>query len=827
MMRVRTRAFIMFVPADLSTREATTWNGAHPTTGHSAASKPSCTAKGMPSPGGTLRLRQLAACVLACCSATISGQLLAGPLPAPPEETLAATSGSEQSMQTVVVTETRDKPAFDPNLPATTARVTAQQLETRNVVNPEDALKYMPNMAIRKRFTGDENASISVRGNGTSQTARGLVYADGILLSNLLGNTHTFSPRWSMIFPDDIAQVDVAYGPFSALYPGNSMGATVLVSTKMPDQLEASAKVQLFSQQFNMFGVDGHFNGNKTTASAGNRIGRLSLLVGVDHLENTAQPFVFASQALSTTSAAGTSAIPVTGAYSYTDANGAQAVALGVNAEGQEKIRQDQFKFKATYDLTPTLQAGASYGYWRQRLDNQTFSFLRDAAGNPVLSGTVSLNGMLYTLPASLFAPGASSSEHQLLGLSLKSSERSGWNYSAAASLYDVSGSEVRTANSGLASNRSGSVTFGDGTGWRSLDVSANRRPETLVPGSHCLTFGAHYDNYFLDNETYAVADWYNGGREGSFSNAFKGQTQTLAVFAQDAWQFAERWKLTSGLRYEQWRAFDGIRATATATQAYANRDISAWSPKAALSFQATPELSLRASLGRAVRFPTVSELFQGSLTGSTLVNNDPGLRPEIDFGKELSAEWERGSHSIRTSLFEDDVRDTLFSQTNTTVFPNLTNIQNIDRVRSRGLETAYSGANLYQSGIDVSASLAYTRSIILENGSNPATVGNYFYRIPLWRANLAGTWRPNEQWSLMLGGRYSGRQYNTLGNTDVNPSTFGGTSTYTVWDSKLTFKPTRHLEIGFSIDNLMNRRYYVYYPYPGRTYSLEAKVSF
>jgi len=163
-----------------------------------------------------------------------------------------------------------------------------------------------------------------VRGNGTSQTARGLVYADGLLLSNFLGNTHSFPPRWSMVFPEDIAQVDVIYGPFSALYSGNSMGATVAITTKMPTTLEATVKAQVFSQQFGLFGVDGSFNGNKSTASIGNKIGDLSFLIGVDHLSNAGQPFVFASQARSTTPATG-AAIPVTGAYQYTDANGAPA----------------------------------------------------------------------------------------------------------------------------------------------------------------------------------------------------------------------------------------------------------------------------------------------------------------------------------------------------------------------------------------------------------------------------------------------------------------------------------------------------------------------
>jgi len=77
-----------------------------------------------------------------------------------------------------------------------------------------------------------------------------------------------------------------------------------------------------------------------------------------------------------------------------------------------------------------------------------------------------------------------------------------------------------------------------------------------------------------------------------------------------------------------------------------------------------------------------------------------------------------------------------------------------------------------------------------------------------------------------MVGGRYSGRQYNTLTNTDINPDTFGGTSAFLVFDTKFTFKPTKQTEIGVGIDNLTDRRYYVYYPYPGRTFYLEAKFS-
>ncbi|MBN3845214.1 Plug domain-containing protein, partial [Burkholderia sp. Ac-20349] len=88
-------------------------------------------------------------------------------------------------------------------------------------VTTEDALKYAPNLMVRKRYIGDRNSVFAGRDFNELQSARGLVYADGVLLSNLLGSSYAYPPRWSLIPPDDIARVDVLYGPFSALYPGN------------------------------------------------------------------------------------------------------------------------------------------------------------------------------------------------------------------------------------------------------------------------------------------------------------------------------------------------------------------------------------------------------------------------------------------------------------------------------------------------------------------------------------------------------------------------------------------------------------------------------
>ncbi|MFM0489865.1 TonB-dependent receptor [Paraburkholderia graminis] len=715
--------------------------------------------------------------------------------------------------------------AVDPNLPASVETVTREQFSNWNLVNTEDVLKYMPNLAVRKRFIGDLNSIIAVRGTSNTQSARGLVYADGLLLSNLLGNNFSFPPRWSMVSPDEIQQVDVIYGPYSALYPGNSLGATVLISTRMPKKFEAEADVKAFTQHFSLYGVNRNFNGSEASASIGNRIGKFSFLLGVNHLENTSQPLQFATLAKSGTPAkAGDT--PVTGAYFYNNQTNTPTAILGINGEGIEHTVQDQFKLKTQYDFTPTLQGAFTLGYWHQTYNSETSSFLRDANGNAVYGGKVSINGYEYTIPASAFAPSLGHSENWLYGVTLKTRNATGWNGEAIASYYDVSNSVARLASSGAPGNGAGTVTFGDGTGWKTLDLRSTYTPASTQAGlaNHALAFGYHYDNYFLDNESYSTLNWRDGSAT-SFANAFAGKTQTQALYAQDAWRFLPRWKFVYGVRYEDWRAYDGSQALPGTRVALANASEQHFSPKASLSFDVSDDLTLRASIGRAYRFPTVSELFQGQINGSSIVNNNPNLKPEDDLSKELTAEWAHWNGIFRFSLFQDDVKNTIFSQTDTTVIPNVTNFQNIGKVRSRGVETSYSGENVFVRGLDLLASVAYTQSKIIANAQNPASVGKYFYRIPLWRVNVAATYRFDERAAVTLAARYSGRQYNTLTNTDTNPDVFGGTSSYTVADAKFTFRPTKLSEVGIGVDNIFDARYFVYHPYPGRTFYLEAKL--
>jgi iron complex outermembrane receptor protein len=707
------------------------------------------------------------------------------------------------------------------NMPSPSHAITAAQLDAITVVNAEDALKYAPNLHVRKRFIGDNNAIVSVRSTSSRQSARTLVYADGLLLSNLLGSDFGFPPRWSLVSADEIARVDVLYGPYSARFPGNSLGATILINTRMPEKFEASATAQWFTQSYDRHGIDKSFDGHKESAYIGSRSGPWSYLLGLEHLDSTSQPVSFYTTLRSTT-AASSGDTPVSGGVAWRDQLGRSGYLLGVNSEGSTANINDQAKFKLAYDFTPNLQAALTVVDWRQDFSNDTGSFLRDANGNIVSTGNIAIDGLRYTLPDAAFAPANGESHRRLYGLSLRSSNEIGWNYSLVASLFDTRRDITRTASG--PGDGAGTAAFGDGTGWHTFDAEADYR--AAAEAAHWISFGFHSDAYDLDNATWNNANWQNGD-PSSFNNAFRGKTSTQALYIQDAWSFAPAWKLIAGLRYEAWTASHGLRSLGEVTQAYPKRSDNYWSPKLALERDLGEGWNARLSLARAYRLPTVSELFQGRISDGAIINNDPNLKPEDTLSKDLTLERVSQHSRLRFSLYEDDVRDALFSQTNTTVFPTITNIQNVDRVRTRGAEVAFEASDLIIKGFDLSASVARNHARTLRNTNFPASVGKNFYRIPDWRADLVGSYRVNPWLSGTVAARYSGRQYNTLDNSDINPDTFGGTSRYLVIDAKIGFTLSEHASLGLGVENLNNEQYFVYHPYPGRTYYAEAKYRF
>lgn len=55
-----------------------------------------------------------------------------------------------------------------------------EDLISINVATTEDVVKYEPSLVIRRRFIGDSNGTMGMRGSNMFQTSRSMVFADGV-----------------------------------------------------------------------------------------------------------------------------------------------------------------------------------------------------------------------------------------------------------------------------------------------------------------------------------------------------------------------------------------------------------------------------------------------------------------------------------------------------------------------------------------------------------------------------------------------------------------------------------------------------------------------
>lgn len=764
------------------------------------------------------------------CAASIAAALAAA----------APARAADTVLPPVTVQEELSVPARN-QLPGTSESMTKQQItDTVNLINSEDALKYLPSLIVRKRNYGDQFAPLATRTSGLGQSARSLVYADGVLLSTLIGNNNSNStPRWGLVTPEEIERVDVMYGPFSAMYPGNSMGAVVEFTTRMPQKFEASAVVQGAQQNYSLYGTSDNYQSWQAGAMLGSRHNDLSWRITANHLDAHSQPLTIATLLQpAAPSGAGT---PVTGAYADRNRLG-QPIAV-VGSGGLEAKQVDTFGLKLAYDFTPEWRLTYGAGLFQNDIHSRVDTYLRNAAGAPVYSGNVNINGFNYNIGAGTFSSSSGQynweQEHLSQNLSLVSRTQGQWDFEAVVTHFDYQKDQQRfpgTALPAALAGGTGTIQSLDGTGWSTLDLKAFWRPQG-VGGPHQVSFGAHNDEYKLVSTAYATTDWI-GGAPGAVATNSLGKTRTNAIWAQDAWRLAPRYRLTLGGRYEAWSAFDGLNFSAAPASNVSQPGLSAtkFSPKASLVWDATGDWTVTGSYGTAYRFPTVTELYQAINVGGVIFTPNPNLRPERAYSGELAFERAREKSRIRISLFQENLTDALIAQNSTIPGTNTigSSTQNIDKVRSRGVELVGQRSDAFVSGLELYGSFTFVDSEILSDptfrnaaGALADVTGKYTPNIPRRKATGVATYRYDDHWSGSLAGRFSDRVWATVDNTDVYAHTFQGFEQYFVMDARVNYVIDKRSRVSLGVDNLNNRKYFLFHPFPQRTFLAELRMNY
>ena len=695
-------------------------------------------------------------------------------------------------------------------LPTTTASITADAIaRTVNLVTPEDALRYLPNVLIRQRHIGDTQSPVTTRTSGVGASARSLIYVDGMLISSLIGNNNTSaSPKWGLVSPDAIARVDVLYGPFAAAYAGNSIGSVISFTTRMPRGPEASAEVQGAVQPFRKYADDQQLGVGRFAANIGDRWGPVAARLSYNHLDASGQPLAYATALVPTASSA--SGIPVTGAYADANRTGQPIVVLG--STGIEHQVQDNASGRLTWDLTPALTAAYSFGLFLNSDRATSSTYLRTADGTPAYSGAVNIGGRAYTVAASAFSGGVYRLDETQLaqGLSLVSRTGGAFDFELSGSLFRYLTSRQRAPSAALPAaftSGAGSDTRLDGTGWRTLDSKGTWRG---LP-SHTFTFGAHEDAFTLSNPRYALTDWTQGS-DGAVLARSAGKTQTQALWLQDIWTPAPRWTATLGGRWEQWRAYDGLNLSAAPAL-----NVRQPSLRAAAGWSGSGTgWTVKASAGLAYRFPTVTELYQAITVGTLLATPNPNLKPERALSSELSLQRDWPTGSARLSLFDERMTDTLLSQTALLGGVPAGFVQNVDATHATGLEFVADRRDLLIRGLELSGWVTYLDARIDRDPAVPAAVGKAMPQLPRLRGGMVLSYAATPRLDVSLAARYS----------DHNAAAYQGFGAYLVADIHVRYRINRHLTAGIGVDNLNDRAYVLFHPFPRRTVIADLKMA-
>ncbi len=767
-----------------------------------------------------------------------------------PESTAVGSSTKDEVMEEMVIT---GEVAKDSHFTSPSTRLSRAEIERQNAQTTEEAVKYQPSLQIRQRYIGDPNGVLGIRGADMFSTARNMVYADGLPLHNQLQASFNGAPRWSMVGPNEIDAVDVVYGPFSAEYSGNSIGGVVNIKTHMPMKEEYYGETSYFVQPWENIGADGGtFDGNRQYFSYGNRLDKWSALLSYNRLEAESQPMSYFIDNTGLRNPTGVTTA-VNGAVPTLDTRGTPSYIYGDT--GPELVNTDLVKLKVGYDITPDLQAIFTGAFEeRTRKSEKPRNYLTSANGNAYYGdNTTDSNnstrdavfaGRAFNVQNTGFGPSDDERQTMQIGMQLKGAITDTWDIDTTFSYLDVIKDERRSAffsPDDPRNRNSGQLQVFDDFNWKNYDLKLSTR-EFL--GWKPLEFlgGYHFDNYNMNFKQFSYAS-YSADRIGAedLTRRNQGEVTTNAMFGQFAYHFAPDWDLTLGARYEWWLASSGVGRG----RDLPDRSDDAISPKASLGFEPA-NWKFRYSFGRAYRFPVIAEMYQNSVSPTSVTTANENLKAEDGWHHNFMIEYGLDNGYVRVNVFRDDIRNTIQQVRRASGVFTENGFQNIPATSTTGVELVYDQARVLDSDFDLNFNATWMNAIVEDGGpdlifteasGSPTRynlTGKERIRLPEWRFNALATYHISEAWDTSMAGRYTSDSYNDIDNGDHVNNVFGSQDGFFFLDFKTSYrfkydllgKPAKS-RISFGINNLTDKTAYVFHPYPQRTFFLEGAISF
>ena len=123
---------------------------------------------------------------------------------------------------------------------------------------------------------------------------------------------------------------------------------------------------------------------------------------------------------------------------------------------------------------------------------------------------------------------------------------------------------------------------------------------------------------------------------------------------------------------------------------------------------------------------------------------------------------------------------------------------------------------------LDLSGSVTHADPEVIDDPAFPAAEGKTLPQVPRRRATLVLSYRPDGRSTLTLAGRYASRSFATIDNSDLVGHTYQGFESYLVLDARAHLRLAEHWSAAVGAENLGNRKYYLFHPFPQRTLTVE-----
>lgn len=301
-------------------------------------------------------------------------------------------------------------------------------------------------------------------------------------------------------------------------------------------------------------------------------------------------------------------------------------------------------------------------------------------------------------------------------------------------------------------------------SGWFSKGNGVEANASAALGAKHQLSFGAKY----------AVIAWHTD--ENNTTIRDEGTDKRTGFYAEDAWSFDARTRLTLGVRYEGVKQ-DYQSSSVKKTES----DTHATDPVLNITHDLTKDDTIRFSAGRTHFFVAAKSASQNIRQGV------PVPKPERNRNYEIGWKHRFGPQtSLDLSLFRTDVTDRI------TRIVRGGPYYNVDRTRIRGVELGYQQTfGTHWHGF---ANYTWMKAEDTTGGKTTDATG-----LPHQMFNLGATYRMGKWRSTLLGHAVSGW---------TNGSGYPHSSGYFTMDLDLRYRPQADLEWFLRVNNLFNVDY-------------------